>query len=464
LADSGLTMSTEIISLASNGSHILAGTHGSGLFVSGDYGRSWSLSDKGLVCKTINSLAFAGSNIFAGIGYTWANFDYYDGMYMSTDNGGNWFPVNKGLSNIRINAIALQGDELYAGTYGHGAYTAEISGSDCIPLDTGLVGDCVYSMAVSSNCAYAGAWNAKLYKTTDSGSSWSLLNTGIYKYLNIRALAVSGNNVYAGTDYDSGSGGLFISNDNGNSWHQSLYGIYANAIAARGNNVYVGTYSDAGGLLLSSDNGASWSLVDSSMDCYCITAIALSDSNIYTGGMYGCIFRSTDNGITWENISSLYINSTINSLAVYGDNILAGTCNGGVYLSINKGNDWLAFKTGLTSDCVYSIAINDSDIYAGTTDAGVWKRKLSDILYADIEEETSSASILLFPNPATDELNVVFPEGSEIEIMNIEGQIIKRLLLDEVENTVDISGLAKGVYFIKIENSAKVWVKKFVKE
>jgi hypothetical protein len=79
------------------------------------------------------------------------------------------------------------------------------------------------------------------------------------------------------------------------------------------------------------------------------------------------------------------------------------------------------------------------------------------------ESEFNPSNLAVYPNPATDQLTIISSEKVPIEISNIEGQIIKTISSDGKAN-VDVSMLARGMYFIKAKTERGVVVKKFVKE
>ena len=70
----------------------------------------------------------------------------------------------------------------------------------------------------------------------------------------------------------------------------------------------------------------------------------------------------------------------------------------------------------------------------------------------------------VYPNPASDKLNITLPDNNIIEltITNINGQILKSVVLNQ-NNTVNISDLPSGIFFININDGRKTTVKKFVK-
>ena len=76
----------------------------------------------------------------------------------------------------------------------------------------------------------------------------------------------------------------------------------------------------------------------------------------------------------------------------------------------------------------------------------------------------NTIGVSVYPNPATDNLTIEAPQKSVIEILNIEGQIIKSISANENYTTFDISGFARGMYFVKIQTKNSVGVWKVVKE
>ena len=85
-------------------------------------------------------------------------------------------------------------------------------------------------------------------------------------------------------------------------------------------------------------------------------------------------------------------------------------------------------------------------------------------------EENASLEISLFPNPATDILNITSSETiSEIEIVNTLGQVVKRIEVNADNAVCDVEGLKSGVYVVKVSTlslskGANVSQRKFIKE
>lgn len=80
---------------------------------------------------------------------------------------------------------------------------------------------------------------------------------------------------------------------------------------------------------------------------------------------------------------------------------------------------------------------------------------------------TEEIAIRLFPNPAS---KIVYIEGlsaiatTSIEITNIAGKIIKRILADSTTLSIDITNLSSGTYFIIARGSKSVSSKMLVKK
>jgi len=72
--------------------------------------------------------------------------------------------------------------------------------------------------------------------------------------------------------------------------------------------------------------------------------------------------------------------------------------------------------------------------------------------------------IRIFPNPAIDNITIETHQKSTMEILNIQGQTILQQQIQQGKTNIDISGLAKGVYILRLNNNDKTAVTKIVKE
>ena len=81
-----------------------------------------------------------------------------------------------------------------------------------------------------------------------------------------------------------------------------------------------------------------------------------------------------------------------------------------------------------------------------------------------IDEIVLSNIITIFPNPSSKYLFIECQQKSEIEILDIEGHVIKRLNNHETKVAVDFQNFSSGVYIIKIKNDKGISFKKFIKQ
>ena len=200
-----------------------------------------------------------------------------------------------------------------------------------------------------------------------SYSQWELLyphapNT------TISSIAVSGNNVFAG----STDRGVFLSTDKGHTWSNKRTGkdikpVNVNSIALSANNVFVAT-ADSG--VYRSDNlGDSWEQFNNGLPILNVKTITTSGSNVFAGTIGDGIFFSSDNGNNWTERNNGLSNLNINTIAIEGNNIFIGTNGDGIFYSNNLGENWVSKNSGLESKAdstIFSIDIDGNNVVVGT--------------------------------------------------------------------------------------------------
>jgi hypothetical protein len=89
-----------------------------------------------------------------------------------------------------------------------------------------------------------------------------------------------------------------------------------------------------------------------------------------------------------------------------------------------------------------------------------------DSVYVGINELLKS-TLSLYPNPATDNITVEISgkaaNGSNLSILNIEGQALIARQITKPKTQIDISLLPSGVYFVRVTGERTVEVGKIVK-
>ena len=81
-----------------------------------------------------------------------------------------------------------------------------------------------------------------------------------------------------------------------------------------------------------------------------------------------------------------------------------------------------------------------------------------------IKEDFKDVYLMMYPNPATDNLTIQTTEQGIIEILNIEGQLMESIAVNGNKTNINVSTLPDGVYFVEMKTEKGIAVKKFVKE
>jgi hypothetical protein len=87
------------------------------------------------------------------------------------------------------------------------------------------------------------------------------------------------------------------------------------------------------------------------------------------------------------------------------------------------------------------------------------------VVVAVREAAINGGDFILYPNPATSELQIrMADEKAELIIVNQVGQVCQRQQLTDKSSKVDINQLAPGIYYVKLTTETGVSVKQFVKK
>ena len=347
-----------------------------------------------------------------------------DGYANSVDN----------LPNNAVRAIAVSGSDVYVG--GLFADLAGIAEADRIAKWDGSAWSAlgggaqntVFAIAVSGSDVYVGGLFTSVYSsgTTEvdgtlriakwNGSAWSALGGGAQS--DVRALAVSGSDVYVGgvfsSVYSSGTtevaGTVRIAKWDGSAWSALGGGAQSSvfALAVSGSDVYVGggftsVYSSgttpvAGTGYIAKWNGSAWSALGGGAVDRVLT-FAVSGSDVYVGGQFTSVYSSGTtpvtgarriakwNGSAWSAAVTAGngVNSAVIAIAVSGSDVYVG---GGFTdladiaeadrIAKWDGSAWSALGGGAQSS-VYAIAVSGSDVYVGGAFSSVYSSGTSPV-------------------------------------------------------------------------------------
>jgi len=263
----------------------------------------------------INSITVKGDKLFVG--------NNGSGVYVSNDYGETWTPVNDGfITNPSVQDIITNGTDLFTGTYRDGVYKFSESSSSWATINNGLTDLQVYSLTSVSNYLFAGMSGDGIFCSSDNGENWSACGL---PEKTIWDLSSDGNNIYAATALD----GLHYSADFGSSWNKlaglSSWSILA--IEANNNILFAGTAYD--GIWISTNMGETWIESNNGYpndDTWCF---AFFDSKILAGGSQG-VFISMDQGASWSDISDGITDYFITAISIHDNYAFAGTSGNGI--------------------------------------------------------------------------------------------------------------------------------------
>ncbi|MFZ1979439.1 MAG: T9SS type A sorting domain-containing protein, partial [Bacteroidota bacterium] len=198
-----------------------------------DNGSSWTFCS-GVANASIGALAVSDSNLFVST--------VYDGTYRSTNNGISFKLIDVGNYDD-VTSLAFAGSNIYAGTFNGSndvVFLSTNSGTDWIVADSGLpVDDYVVSFGASGTNLFAGTYTGSIFLSANNGTSWNAVNTGLTN-MTVNTFVVSGTNIFAGTQ----GGGVLLSINNGAKWTQVNTGLMDTnvyALAVSGHDLFAGT-------------------------------------------------------------------------------------------------------------------------------------------------------------------------------------------------------------------------------
>ena len=435
--NSGLP-SSRIYALAASGQNLYAGTDGNGVYLSTFNGVSWGdwsdLPDNGLTSPYINALLISGGNFYAGT----------EGVFHSTDNGSDWTVHNpQTLIESYINNLDSANGKVFACTQ-VGLFATTDSGANWLPDTVGMGAISMSAVIGVGEDLFAAANGSGVFRSTNDGARWTLVDSGLFTK-SVTVLAQYNGILYAGT-----GNGIFVSSNNGTTWiYPNIDGqeVDGKIFAMIGKNEIA---QSQGNLFYSSDNGADWYDAFTGPPQTTINALSVIGGNAYVATNDG-VWVTTDSGFDWNQTvgGGLVDTETITTMLASGTTLFAGTNHGGILMSFDSAASWSSIDSGFpVGGIVTSLAIEDSILYAGTNDTGIWRHSLSKAVTAPSgivnTELQVQNGISIYPNPSTSSITIT----SSIGPFTILDPLGRSYEVKQMGNSLDISALAAGVYFV----------------
>jgi len=188
----------------------------------------------------------------------------------------------------------------------------------------------------------------------------------------------------------------------------------------------------------------------------------------YLGGDSVAGSKLKETGTThWQNHNAGATNKSGFTALPGGYRYNYGTC----FFDIDFSGNWWS-STDTTTDSAWGWTINGDIGDSGigrinfTKSEGFSVRCIMDTALSEniVNSHSNTNEISIYPNPLKDKLYIknVMSSNSFLYILNLQGKLIS--YKQNTLNFLDISNLKNGIYIIKIVDSGKTMIAKFVKE
>ncbi|MCD4729724.1 MAG: T9SS type A sorting domain-containing protein, partial [Bacteroidales bacterium] len=221
-------------------------------------------------------------------------------------------------------------------------------------------------------------------------------------------------------------------------------------------------------------DGTNWTTYNPSylgLPDYKITSIAIDGSGTKWIGTDGGGLAKFD-GTNWTKYHSGNTGLSINyvtSIAIDGNGTKwIGTFNSG--LAKFDDTNWTTYNTsnsGLHDNSVRSIAIDGNGTKWIGTSAGLAVFNENGIPVYVKENIKAVENVNIYPNPAYDFFTIELLSNmniSFIEIVNIQGIIVKHHKFAINQNTIDVRSLSTGLYIVRMQIDKGIVMKKLIKQ
>lgn len=191
----------------------------------------------------------------------------------SEDSGKSWIKTHWLPQERFLETISISDYSIYIGGI-HDFFRSDDDGKSWTEISNGLPDPSIHAFLAVNSSVYAGTSKGVFYLNKDD-ASWNqteLSGKQGYGLNGIMALAASDSRLYAAEAWVSGGwgeptvwhGGVYVSDDGGASWQPTALtekGVMC--LAVSGQNLYAGTFHD--GIFLTSDGGGSWSEINAGL-------------------------------------------------------------------------------------------------------------------------------------------------------------------------------------------------------
>ncbi|WP_299212714.1 T9SS type A sorting domain-containing protein [uncultured Dokdonia sp.] len=383
-------------------------------------------------------------------------------------------------------------DKIYGGTQDNSTMRTTTSGLSDWTIITGGDGFQPLVDKDNTNVIYALSQFGNLIRSTDDAVSFVSVLNGIpnadrrnwdtpiaFDPQDNQTLFYGTQRVYKSTDMAASWTAISPDLTNGSSSGNLTYGTITTIDVSPLDSdiIYIGT--DDGNVWQTTDGGANWISISATLPNRWVTRVQASPNTLnevyvtFSGYRYGeddgHVFKSTDNGTNWTDLSNAIPDIPVSDIEIDPfDNLFLAT-DIGVLSSNDGGNTWLPFGENVPSLIVTDLHFDENSgfLFVATYGRSIYKINISEDVLATDAFEDPIVEVLIYPNPAQNEISIGLNgtiSSGNIRIFNQLGQQQLQTEISVNNPYVDIRNLATGMYILQIETGERTYTQKFIKK
>lgn len=135
------------------------------------------------------------------------------------------------------------------------------------------------------------------------------------------------------------------------------------------------------------------------------------------------------------------------------------------YVAVTKGGRMVcAAFADADGRASMSIPSAEAGTYELAVSAMGYRPHFSNITVRSLSIRTADAQVRIAPNPASEMVTISLAGMNGIDILDASGRVVKSVKVSSDEESVKVSDLPKGIYFVKVKSDNNVFVNKFVRQ
>jgi photosystem II stability/assembly factor-like uncharacterized protein len=401
---------------------------------------------------------------------------------------GQWYSLNSGTTGNLMSVCFPVPDTGYVVGYDVNPNNYDIlfktmdGGDEWIPLEPGITNDWFTSVFFSDvDTGYLLSYGGKIERTFNGGIDWT--NIHDFQFGGSMGYSVYPNSIYFSDTLHGffvtniwsvrpGSfGEIYHSDDGGLNWPEPFWFPIPLSCLFFPDDSTGYAVGFGGAILKTTDAGVNWIPQNTGINNP-LTSVHFADNNTgYAVGhtnypeYNGVILKTTDGGLNWV-VSKSCVDTSFNSVCFVNENkgYVVGY-NGVILTTSDGGATWTVQNSGTTNNLTAvcfpgpetGYIIGDGGIILKTTNGGT--------PVGTENELKNSGNVTIYPNPSRSKITLETSLNSvHLSILSLNGLPLIERRITETITILEISTLAPGIYFVRVQDDKMTEVMKLVKQ